>query len=215
MLSRFFGKSGLFAYSAIATIVSNIQVLKLTKYALFPHEVALGTVVFSTTFAVDNILVHHFGARTARKAVYLSFALFLFFSLVMKIAIMHPELPQNGCVNYSKELAAIFSHELPLFVSSVLAYLAGQFCDISVFTLLRKFSLSVKSLCSMSISGFVDNLTFSVFAWVVFADNPISWNELWNTYIINLYLLRWIVIVTCVPLVKMVQMIGVEGVRKF
>lgn len=216
ILLRFFGKSGLFAYSAVAIIISNIQVLRLTKYSFFSHEVALGTVVFATTFAVDNILIEYFGVKQAKRSVYLGFIIFLFFSVAMKIATWHPEVSNTGCSNYSKEIAVLFSQEFTLLTASIAAYLTGQFCDIFVFTLLHKISkLSLKSFISMAVSTFVDNVTFSVLAWIVFAKNPISWNELWNTYIINLYILRLAVVFACVPLVKMVKFIGVDRVREF
>lgn len=216
VLAKFFGRSGLFAYSSVAMIVANIQVLKLTKYSFFNHEVALGTVVFATTFVVDNIMIEYFGAKNAKKSVWLSFVIYLFFVVSMKLAIMHPVVQNGECCDLSRELTAIFSPGFVLFMSSVLAYFAGQFCDIFVFVLLKKVKqLVVKSFISMSISTFVDNAVFSIFAWIIFASSPISWNELWNTYIINLYVLRLVVVLACIPLIKVIETVGVDRVREF
>lgn len=216
VLAKFFGQSGLYAYSAVAVIVANMQVLKLTKYSFFDHEVALGTVVFATTFAVDNILIEYFGSKSARKSVYLSFAVYLFFVICMKIAIMHPEVCGSESCDLSRELSAVFSLGPALFASSILAYFAGQFCDIFVFSLLRKIKkLYIKSMVSMPVSAFADNAVFSIFAWIIFSDRPISWNELWNTYIVNLYILRLVVVLMCIPLIRLVEFIGVNRVREF
>lgn len=213
ILARFFGKNGLFAYSAVAIIIANTQVLKLTKYSFFDHAVALGTVVFATTFVVDNIMIEYFGSKNAKKSVWLSFTVYLFFVISMKLAISHPVVQSGECCDLSGELSAVFSPGFVLFISSILAYFAGQFCDIFVFSLLKKIKrLTLKSLISMSISTFVDNAVFSVFAWIIFATHPISWNELWNTYIINIYILRLIVVLTCIPLIKLIEMIGVKRV---
>ena len=67
---RCFAKSGLIVYSAIATITANIQVVKLTQYTLVNDPVALGTVVFATTFAVDNILTEYYGKNVAQKNIF-------------------------------------------------------------------------------------------------------------------------------------------------
>lgn len=213
ILARFFGKSGLFTYSAVAMIVANTQVLKLTKYSFFDNAVALGTVVFATTFVVDNLMIEYFGSKNAKKSVWLSFAVYLFFVTSMKLAISHPIVQSGGCCDLSGELFAVFSPGFVLLVSSILAYFSGQFCDIFVFSLLGKIKkLALKSLISMSISTFVDNAVFSFFAWIVFATHPISWNELWNTYIINIYVLRLIVVLACIPLIKLIEVIGVKRV---
>lgn len=215
-LARFFGQCGLYTYSAVAMIVANTQVLKLTKYSFFNHEVALGTIVFATTFVVDNILIEYFGKKAARRSVYLSFIIYLFFVVSMKLTILHPVVQNSQSIDFSQELATIFSPGIALFVSSALAYFSGQFCDIFIFSLLRKIKkLYIKSMISMSVSTFVDNAVFSIFAWMVFSDHPIGWNELWNTYIINLYVLRLVVVLMCIPFIKLVEFIGVNCVREF
>jgi len=204
---KFFGKEGLFAYSAIAVIVSNIQVLKLTKYSLVDNPVAMGTVVFSTIFAVDNILTEHYGAKTARKCVLMSFVSYLFFSLVMEIAILHPVVLSSECLNLHDELKKIFSPGLIFFSSSLISFVASQMMDIFVFSTLKRIMkgkyVSFRALVSMTVSTFVDNVIFSVLAWQIFAENPVSFSLLGSTYIFTTYVIRLIVAVSCVPLVKL------------
>ena len=95
-LAWLFGKEGLFAYSAVVTIAANIQVLKLTKYSMIDNPVALGTVLFSTIFAVDNILAEYYDTKTAKKCVLIGFLCYLFFTLVMKIGILHPIIEHSN-----------------------------------------------------------------------------------------------------------------------
>ncbi|MDR3187242.1 MAG: queuosine precursor transporter [Holosporaceae bacterium] len=208
-LMKCFGKNGLFVYSTIALIISNIQVLKLTKYTWIENPVALGTVVFSTIFAVDNILTEYFGAKEAKKCVWMSFAGYLFFVLVMKIATLHPFVEYPECINLHQEMDDIFSPSFPLFVSSIASYITSQQVDIHVFSGLKKLArgkhLWSRSLTSMVISTFVDNFVFSVLAWMVFANHPVSWSSLWNTYIFVSYLVRLIIAALCVPLVRLAR----------
>lgn len=204
---KFFGKYGLYTYSAIVTITSNIQVLKLTQYSLIPNPVALGTVLFSTTFAVDNILTEYYGAKSAKQGLYVSFSGYMFFVIVMQIAVWHPVVIDTECINMYSELEKIFSPVFFLFISSLIAYFVGQHTDIFIYSMLKKFFrgkfLSLRSMISMVISAFVDNFVFSLFAWIVFAENPISLSLLWKTYIFITYMIRLVIAALCVPLVKL------------
>lgn len=221
---NFLGKSGLYAYSLSATIAANIQVLKLTQYSYIADPVALGTVLFSTTFAVDNILTEYYGVNAAKKGVYISFFCYLFFVIVMQIAVFHPHISVSDYMNLDAELAAIFSPSISIFVASLLAYFVGQRTDIFVYSNLKKLSLrssknsifgskslsansqkhlAFRSMISMAISAFVDNCVFSFLAWIVFAKNPISLSQLWNTYIFVTYFIRLTIAALCVPLVHL------------
>jgi uncharacterized integral membrane protein (TIGR00697 family) len=207
MLLKYFGKSGLLVYTATAVAISNIQVLKLTQYRFAEHPVALGTVIFSTIFAVDNILTEYFGPETAKKCVWLSFCSYLFFAIAMRIAVAHPSVQHFECINLHQEMASLFSPSFVILASSLISYVVSQLIDIFVFSKLKKLTkgkyLSCRSLVSMIISVFVDNLTFSVFAWVIFAERPISWPVLWKTYIFVTYLMRLFIAALCVPLVRL------------
>src|ERR1700679_1491336 len=72
-LWRFFGIQGLYLYNILAVVIANIQVLKVSPFFLSPHPVALGTMLFSTTFLVSDILTEHHGTRIAKKGIILSF----------------------------------------------------------------------------------------------------------------------------------------------
>lgn len=204
---KFFGKSGLYAYSTIVAITSNIQVLKLTKYSIVSDPVALGTILFSTTFAVDNIVTEYYGAESAKKGLYISFFGYLFFVAVMQIAVWHPAVSQTNCVNLHSELQTVFSPAPYLFLSSLAAYFCGQHTDIFVYSRLKRLFKTKyaagRSMFSMAVSAFVDNFVFSVLAWIVFAENPISISDLWRTYICVTYIIRLVVATLCVPIIKL------------
>lgn len=204
---KFFGKTGLFAYSAIAVVISNVQVLRLTKYSATDNPVALGTVIFSTLFAVDNILTEYYGSETARRCVWMNFMYYLFFTLVMKITNSHPTVDNYDCVNLHRELKIIFSPCFVIFVSSLISYVVSQLIDIFAFSTLKKLMkskyVSLRSFLSMAFSSFIDNFVFSALAWMIFAKNPVSIEVLWKTYISAAFVIRLIVVVLCVPLVKL------------
>ncbi|MDR0555627.1 MAG: queuosine precursor transporter [Holosporaceae bacterium] len=218
---KLFGKNGLFAYSAVVVVTANIQVLKLTQYSLTSHPVALGTVLFSTIFVVDNVLTEYYGAQIAKRSVAINFFCYLFFTLIMKITIWHPAVDGGECLNLHMELKNIFSPCLSLFISSLIAYAIGQLVDISIFSLLKRLMkgkrISLRSFISMSISTFLDNGIFSILVWIIFAEHPISLSVLWKTYILAAYIIRLVVAVLCVPLVKLCGFVvsGKPYVQKF
>lgn len=206
-LLYFFGKEGLFAYTTMAVIISNIQVLKLTQYSFLTDPVALGTIVFSSSFAVDNILTEFFGRKTAQKNTFMSFFTYLAFVILIQITIAHPNIQSQNCINLHDEVKAVFSPSLVIFISSAAAYLCGQLFDIFVFASLKKLFkskyLALRSLISMACSTFLDNLVFSMLAWIILADNPISWKEMLITYVYITYLIRLSVAVLSVPIVQL------------
>ena len=53
---RIFGYIGIFIYSALAVIAGNIQVLKTVDFFYSPEPVALGTILFASTFLCTDIL---------------------------------------------------------------------------------------------------------------------------------------------------------------
>ena len=64
---KFFGYVGLYVYSTIAVIVGNIQVLKTVDFFYTPEPVALGTLLFASTFLCTDILSEHYGKEKAQK----------------------------------------------------------------------------------------------------------------------------------------------------
>ena len=76
---KIFGEVGLYIYTVVAVIVANIQVLKLVKFSFFVEPVALGTILFASTFLCTDILAEYFSLKKARKNVLIGFSgLFIF-----------------------------------------------------------------------------------------------------------------------------------------
>lgn len=204
MLYRF-GIHGLFAYSVVVVIAANIQVLKVAEYSFFNTPVPLGTVIFSTMFAVDNIINEHYGLEKAKQCVFIGFASYLFFAVIMLLADWHPEVKNTQCANMHQAIHDLFSPSFVFFVSSITAYLAGQLLDVYVFDFLKKKikNLSLRSGITMMLSTFMDNLVFSILAWKVLSSIYIPWSDIIHTYILGSTLFRFVIAICCIPLVKL------------
>ena len=118
---KLFGYVGLYVYSALAVIIGNIQVLKTVDFFYSPEPVALGTVLFASTFLCTDILSEHFGKEKARKNVLIGFAGFLFMTIIMLITIGFKPSANDWAQD---SLANVFTPMSRFFIASMIAYLA-------------------------------------------------------------------------------------------
>lgn len=202
---RCFGYVGLYVLLCVITICTNIQVLKVTEYAMWREPLAMGTVIFSSTFAIDGILSEYYSATIARRGVWISFIAYLFFALQMMLCIAHPAV-SNCNASYAQAIELLFQPSIALFFSSLVSFLCGQLCDVSIYSFIKQRnivpSVWLRALISMSIANFIDNALFSVMAWKVFCVQEVSWDMLWHTYICGTYVFRLVIALLCVPIVR-------------
>ena len=64
---RFFGRAGLYAWSVLATVAANIEVI--VQVRAFGMDMTLGNVLFASTFLVTDVLSEMCGKREANRAV--------------------------------------------------------------------------------------------------------------------------------------------------
>ena len=82
-LLKFFGEVGIYLYTTIAVIAANIQVLKIVDFPFFYNPIALGTILFATTFFATDILTEYYGVKFARRNILISFVGFLLMTIIM------------------------------------------------------------------------------------------------------------------------------------
>ena len=188
---RIFGYIGIFIYSALAVIAGNIQVLKTVDFFYSPEPVALGTILFASTFLCTDILSEYYGKEKARMNILIGFSAFLFMTLLMVITIGF----QPSDADWVQEsLSNVFTPMTRFFVASMIAYLISQYFDVWFFNYLKQ-ALSGKSLwlrnnLSTITSSLVDNTVFSIFAWILLNPEPVSVYNVIMIYILGTYLLR-------------------------
>ena len=188
---RIFGYIGIFIYSALAVIAGNIQVLKTVDFFYSPEPVALGTILFASTFLCTDILSEYYGKEKARINILIGFSAFLFMTLLMVITIGF----QPSDADWVQEsLSNVFTPMTRFFIASMIAYLISQYFDVWFFNYLKQ-ALSGKSLwlrnnLSTITSSLVDNTVFSIFAWILLNPEPVSVYNVIMIYILGTYLLR-------------------------
>ncbi len=201
LMLRLFGVWGVTVYMCVALIAANLQVLKTVQFSLWDSPVALGTVLFSTTFLCTDILTEYFGAKEARRAVLLGFSGMLLLTCFMVLAVGFTPLPDSmqstewawGLENHI-HLKALFMPIPSILLAGFIAYLCSQILDIWIYQRIRTLTHGkfkwLRNNASTWISALVDNTIFSVLAWVIFSSHPMAWPVVWKTYILGTYFLR-------------------------
>ncbi len=210
-LLKFFSKEGLYLYNILAVIIANIQVLKLTSFWLISEPVALGTLLFATTFLATDILNEHFGIEAAKEGIKLSFAAQIIMTILMTVTISYPSI--GGITGLSNDnrvidsvqagLYSLFAPSARILLASLLAYYISQWVDIRIFSYLKRLKslLWFRSNLSTLFAGLVDNILFSSLAWVILSPSPVSAKTLFFTYIFGTYIATVIVSITSTPII--------------
>lgn len=125
---RFFGKSGIYVFSAIITILANIEVLILVK--AFGMEQTLGNVLFASTFLMTDILSENEGKKAATKAV--SFGIFASVCMVVISQSWFLYTPAESDW-VTPALKTVFSVTPRLLFASLLGYIVSQKLDVFLY----------------------------------------------------------------------------------
>lgn len=212
-MARFFGEGGLYSYIALSVIVANIQVLKTVDLAFLEFPVALGTILFSSSFMATDILTEFYGAQSARRAVNIGFfaSLFITISMLLTISIN----PSADSQNINTAMIEIFTPMPAIFCASIISYLVSSHLDIYIYEYVRNITdgkyLWLRTVVSTSISSLIDSTIFSVLAWIVFAQNPVTIEQLLYTYILGTYIFRFVIMILQTPMIYFVRFLFNRG----
>lgn len=191
---RIFGKTGLFVWIGLSTVLANLQVIKTIE--IFGMTATLGNAMYGTAFLVTDILNEKYGKEEAKKAVWLGFLTLLSMTVIMQMVLLFKpheiDMAQGA-------LSTIFSFLPQIALGSLAAYLASQFLDVYIFQFLkRKFPKDnqfwIRNNGSTVISQFIDTL---VFTGIAFA-GVFPFNE-WIQIFITTYLLKFFVAILDTP----------------
>ncbi|OHE74671.1 MAG: hypothetical protein A2007_00075 [Verrucomicrobia bacterium GWC2_42_7] len=202
-LLTMYGEPGLYLYIGVAVVAANIKVLKVVKFPLFPEPIALGTVLFSSTYLATDILCEYYGPQSARRGVMLGFCAAVLMTVFMMFTLGFN--PNGGFGEMHGHLLAIFSPSLALLFSGMISYLCSQYYDVWCYQAIRKLTqgkfLWLRNNGAMLMSSLIDSTIFSTLAWIVFAKDPLPWKTVALSYILGTYLLRITVTILQTPII--------------
>lgn len=162
---RFFGKLGLYIWIPIATILANIQVLKMVD--LLSVGVTLGNITYASSFLVTDILSENYGEKSAKKAVFIGFFSLTATVIIMQIALMFKPNEFDFIQDSLKNIFAILPR---IALASLIAYGVSQLHDVWAYKLWRNLFPGVNFLwlrnnASTMISQLIDSVLFTSIAF--------------------------------------------------
>lgn len=128
LLYRFFGSEGLFVWMAMATILANIEVLRVVE--AFGIEQTLGNVLFASTFLVTDILSENEGKEQALKAARLGIIAAVGFAVISQSWLLYDP---SGSDWAGEAFKTIFSSTPRIVAASMVVYAFCQHFDVWLY----------------------------------------------------------------------------------
>lgn len=167
---KILGRTGIFAFNVIVTIMANIEVLLLIK--AFGMEQTLGNVLFASTFLMTDILSEMEGKKTANKAVWLGMLAAVSMVVISQSWFLYT--PADG--DWARpHIEAVFSTTPRLLFASLLGYVVSQKLDVFLYHKIWAFTekksgnkdrfLWVRNNCATLTAQIVNTLIFNLIAF--------------------------------------------------
>lgn len=189
LIYKLFGKTGLFAWIAMGTILANIQVTKAIDFDLGFVVIAatLGNIMYGTLFLVTDALGEKYGIKDAKKAVYIGFFSLISMVIVMQISLM---FEPNSFDFVQPSMETIFGLVPRIALGSLIAYAISQMLDVYLFKWIKEKTgekkLYIRNIGSTFISQLFDTIIFVPIAFLGVFPIEVVWDILWTTYVIKL-----------------------------
>ncbi len=183
------GKTGLFVWTAIATIVANIEVPILIN--AFGMEQTLGNVLFASTFLVTDILSENHDKKSANTAVKIGVLASITFIVLSRFWFVFTPSENDFIMPAMKE---VFSNTPRIMIAGVVVYAVCQLFDVWVYHRIwqkttEKFGDSKKYLfirnnVSTMLSQLINSFLFNFAAFYGTMDNQTIIYISLSTYVI-------------------------------
>ena len=129
---KVFGKEGLFAWMALATVLANIEVLRVVD--AFGIEQTLGNVLFASTFLATQIINEKEGKQAARKAAWLGIIGGVAFAVISQSWLLYQPASSDWA---GEAFNTIFSVTPRIVGVSVIVYAICQHLDVWLFAKIK------------------------------------------------------------------------------
>ena len=211
---RFFGKTGLYIWMAMAVIIANIQVMKTISF--FGLVTALGNIIYGSTFLVTDILNENHSKKDAKQAVWVGFFILVSVTIIMQICL---GFKAHESDTLSPALQTIFGLLPRIAFASLIAYLISQLHDVWAFNFWKKKfkgeKLWLRNNLSTMVSQLIDNV---VFTWIAFVGlfGIFGWEQVFEWPLVIMiffvsYAMKFVVAVCDTPFIYWSKKIKKEG----
>jgi len=181
---RFCGRVGVYVWVAIATILANIQVLKLIP--LCGTTATLGNVLYATLFLATDILSENYDEKSAKIGVALGFVVQVASLVLMQCSLLFAPASEDFI---HPHLKALFSVVPRVVGASFVAYLCSQYFNVWCYGLIRRLLpgkgfLWVRNNGATMVSQLLDTMLFVAVAF----GGLVSWEVLRSIFFTTYFL---------------------------
>lgn len=128
LAKKFFGKTGLYVWIALATAFAEIQVVK--NIDIFGLHGTLGNVLFASNFLATDIIAEEYGKKVAIKGIFIGFFFTIVFFIFSQFSLFF--IPSKIDVAH-EPMTILFSITPRVTLSSLTMYLIANLVDISIY----------------------------------------------------------------------------------
>lgn len=185
---KFFGKTGVFAWIALATIVANVEVLKCVD--IFGMALTLGNVTYGSIFLATDILNEKYGVEEAQKSVYLGFFALLMFTIITQIDLHYIS---NEADFAGEAMKTLFTITPRICFASMSAYFVSNMMDVYLYKFIRNILPSDKFLWvrnngATCLSQLFDTAMFTFIGFAGVFSKDVVFQLFITTYLIKLFI---------------------------
>ena len=158
-----------------ALLVGDITGSKLASVSVFgfPFVISVGMVSFPVTFVLTDIINEFYGKQAARYITIVGFVVAAFAFLTIFVCVALPWAPVTRGADWKGVTEPVFNMVFAgsqrILLSSLVAYMAGQFTDIAVFHAIKRLTherfLFLRATGSTLVSQLIDTVLIQFLVW--------------------------------------------------
>lgn len=133
LAKKFFGKAGVFAWIAIATVFANIFEAK--NIELFGLNLAAGHVMFGSVFLATDILSECYGKKEAKKGVWIGLGADI--ALILCALICRLYVP-SALDTADPAIQRLFTMSLRITAASAVMFFISNYADVWLFAKIKE-----------------------------------------------------------------------------
>jgi uncharacterized integral membrane protein (TIGR00697 family) len=167
------GRSALVSWICLQAILANLFVLK--QITLFGVNATASDAYIVGSVLSLNLLQEYYGKDEARKTIWISFVLLIFYTFASQVHIFYTPSLADFCQAAYSQLLGFMPR---ITTASLCTYLIVQYCDTYWYSLLKKFFLSkhvvLRNILSITLSQALDTVLFSILGLWGIMDNLVQ-----------------------------------------
>jgi len=161
---KFFGKGGVLAWIAIATVFANIFEAK--NIELFGLNLAAGHVMFGSVFLATDILSEYYGKMTAKLGVWVGLGADI--ALIACTQLCRLYIP-SAADSADPAIQRLFTMSIRITAASAVMFFISNWCDVLLFAKIKEMTngkyLWLRNNVATILCNCLENFLFYFFAF--------------------------------------------------